>query len=161
MPVPGTPNGGCNYHCSATDLSVHSPTKQEEPFGILHQKLRPLIAEQKGGGGGGQCAKRRKNVPKRVEGNGNDSRPDDVLCTPCVDVRCTGVGFWSVRRWVTRPCFAKANRPPVSTCLDTSSHRENFLPERTEKVTLVALKWTGTWAPAKEEIIKAHFEGLN
>lgn len=35
---------------------------------------------------------------------------------------------------------AKANRPPVSTCLNTSSHRENFLPERTEKVTLVALK---------------------
>lgn len=49
MPVPGTPNGGCNYHCSATDLSVQSPTKQEEPFGILHQKPRPLIAEQRGG----------------------------------------------------------------------------------------------------------------
>lgn len=78
MPVPGTPNGGCNYHCSATDLSVHSPTKQEEPFGILHQKLRPLIAEQKGGGGQ-TVYKTNEECPKERRGNGNDSRPDDVL----------------------------------------------------------------------------------
>lgn len=68
MPVPGTPNGGCNYHCSATDLSVHSPTKQEEPFGILHQKLRPLIAEQKGGRGGQTVCKTNEECPKERRG---------------------------------------------------------------------------------------------
>lgn len=93
MPVPGTPNGGCNYHCSATDLSVHLPTKQEGPFGILHQKPRPLIAELKGEGGGANSVQYQRRMSQRDPKGTGMTAVQMTSSTPhCVDVGCAGVG---------------------------------------------------------------------
>lgn len=98
VPVPGTPNGSCNYHCSTTVLSVCSPAKQEGSFGSPDQKLWPLIMKQKEKPK--HCAKSTRNVPKRAQENGNDSHLEDVLNSSsamtrwCQEHRCLG-SVWS------------------------------------------------------------------
>lgn len=98
VPVPGTPNGSCNYHCSTTVLSVRSPAKQEGSFGSPDQKLWPLIMKQKEKPK--HCAKSTWNVPKRALENGNDSHPKDILHSSsaitcwCQKHRCLGC-VWS------------------------------------------------------------------
>lgn len=191
VPVPGTPNGSCNYHSSTTVLSVHSPAKQEGSFGSPDQTLRPLIMKQKEKPKHG--AKSMWNVPRRAVENGNDSRPEDILGSSaartrwCQKHRCWAC-VWSDRckrrapggsraMMVLRNCLARTEselmetsaawkryQVQCSTSVKTSVDRmHSAQPLRNSVVQKVTLDSAKLVCSlaTKKVIIEAHFEGLS
>lgn len=79
----------CNYHCPVIIIEHTDRTVVEGSFGSPDQKPWALIMEQKEKPK--HCAKSRRNVPKRVQGNGQPSRSSSLAMTCwCQEHRCLG-----------------------------------------------------------------------